>query len=278
MPVKNISAIIYFLIMLVSCQTSDKTTDPPGNLAEKFKPFLNGYWVTSDYIDDLAKTRSPVKSSEKLTYITEFSIDSTGLSGDSTHIGAAFGNHEGGDFILYFRQGHLATSLVTGITDYDTESNSYELGYVVNSHDTSLVLYHYDKNKKLLDKTKYTKAPANKSGDGTLDGFQYLVNKRLISGSYKIFDSSGQEMTSKLTSDGKITGFKEFRTYYIITDFASEPENTTDQICFEIQTKDQKCYGFEFRRDTLNLFEIPKDEMDTLFKPGPPVYKFVKQN
>lgn len=275
---KYISIIIPLFTILISCQTADKTTSQPNVLIEKFKPFLSGVWVTSDYIDDIVKTKSPLKSSEKLTFITEFSIDTTGISDDSIHIGAGMNNHEGSDFILYFKQGQTPTSLLTGIIDYDTESNSYELGYFINSHDTSLVLYHYDKNKKLLNKTKYTKVPESKSDDDILNGLQYIVNRKLISGSYKTIDTTGREITVELNNEGKITGFQGFKTYYVLTDFIAEPENITDQICFEIQTKNQKCYGFEFKGDILNLFEPAKNEQDTLFKPGLPIYKFVRQD
>lgn len=274
-PMKYISIVISFFIILVSCQTTDKTAGQPDKLIEKFKPFLNGIWVTSDYLDDIARTKSPLKSSEKLIFITEFTIDTTGVSDDSIHISAGLGNHEGYDFILYFRQGQTLTSLLTGITDYDTESNSYELGYIINNHDTSLVLYHYDKNKKLLDETKYTKVPQSLSDNNLGDGLQYIVNKKLISGTYKEMD---EETIVELTNSGKITGFYNYSTYYVITDFVAGPENTTDKICFEIQTNDQRCYGFKINGDTLNLIKLPEDETDTIFQLMEPIYKFVRQN
>lgn len=271
------SSLVAFIFLLpISCQTTDKKTDKHSNeLIEKFKPFLIGTWVPADYINDIVKTKSPLKSSNKITYISEFSIDTIKLSDDSIHIGAAMGNHEGGEFIIYFKQGLTSTSLPIKINE--DEISLYELGYVINGVDTSLVLFHYDKNKKLLEETKYIKVQASKPSGELGDGFQYIVNKKLIAGTYEVSDSTENKTRIELTADGKIKGFLGFKTYYILTDFVARPENGTDEICFEIQTKEQKCYGFNIIADTINLFEPAKDEQNSLFTPGPTIYRFVKQ-
>jgi hypothetical protein len=272
---KYSSIVAFIFLVFISCQTTDKKTGKHSNeLIGKFKPFLNGTWVPADYINEIVKTKSPFKSSDKITYISEFSIDTTKLSDDSIHIGAAMGNHEGGEFIIYFKQGLSSTSLPVKINE--DEVSLYELGYVISSGDTSLVLYHYDKNKKLLDETKYIKVQASKQNDELGDGLQYMVNKKLVAGTYNVLDSASNETTVWLTADGKIKGFLDFKTYYILTDFAAG-SNSTDEICFDIQTKDQKCYGFKIIADTINLFEPEKDKEDTLFKTGATIYKFVKQ-
>jgi hypothetical protein len=273
---KYLSIVIFLFIISQSCRTKGNTTVHSNELIEKFKPFLNGTWVPADYINDIVKTKSPFKSSGKITYISEFSIDATKLS-DSINIGAAMGNHEGGDFILHFKPGLTPASLPVSFGEYQNESSFYELGYVITSIDTSLELYHYDKNKKLLDKTKYMKVQAVRQNDDLGDGFQYMVNRKLLARSYNVSDSNGKETRVELTTDGKIKGFMGFKTYYIITDFAAGPENANDEICFDIQTKDQKCYGFKIIADTINLFEAAKDEEDTLFKPGQTIYKFIRQ-
>jgi hypothetical protein len=265
------------LITLTGCQTTDNA-NRSAELAKQFSPLLNGVWVVSDYIDDIAKTRSPLRSSGKLATITEMILDMKGITGDSTHIIASLGNHEGSDFILYFREGETSSSLLTDIKGFENKIDSYELGYVINNADTSLLLYRYNKDKKLLEKTKYIRSPKRISPENLGDGLQYLVNKKIMAGSYKITDSTGNETTVKFTIEGKTTGLKVFKTYFVLTDFVAASENATDEICFGTQTNDQKCYGFEFKGDTLHLFEPAKNEMDTLFTPGPSIYKFVKQD
>lgn len=274
MPVKFTITVFYFFLFLASCQSIDKTE----SLSNKFKPYLNGIWVVADYIEDVTKTRSPLISSDKLTFITEFVIDTAGIAADSVHIGAGMGNHEGMDFVLYFRKGKTSSSLLTDIKDFENAGDSYELGYSVSNTDTSLILYHYNDNKKLLDKTKYIKSPKRPSPENLNEGLQYMVNKNLLAGSYKVIDTSGGETAIILTPEGRIKGLKEFRNYFVLTDFVAAPGNTTDEICFEIQTSHQKCYGFEYKNDTLCLFEPAKDDLDSLFKPGPALYKFIKQH
>ncbi len=267
-----------FLHLLFSCNTiADKPSMPANKLAQQFKPFLHGVWVHGDYMDDILKTRSPVKSSEKLTFITQLTIDTSGISEDSINIGIALGNHEGSDLVLYFKQGQTPTSLLTNINGFEQESGFYELGYETSGNDTALKIYHYDSKHKLLDDTKYIKVAEVSTGGTLEDGFQYMVNKKLIAGSYIVTDSIGIERSVRMNSDGVISGLPGLRTYYVITDFVTSPEDNTDKICFDIQTDLQRCYAFEMRGDTISLFKARENERDTLFNKGPALYKFVKQ-
>ena len=273
-------SITVALIILIfsSCKTKDKKPGQDSNpLIEKFKPYLNGVWVSKEYVDDVKKNKSPLKSSDKLTFISEFSINAIDLEEDSIHVGAGFGNHEGGDFIIYFRNGQTATSLPTNLTGFNNEKDFYELGYSLKGHDTLLVIYDYDQNKNLVRKTNYIRSPKQPL-DNDVNGLQYVINQELVTGTYTIFDSVGNTATVQLTTDGRIKGFKDFKTYYILTDFVASPENLTDEICLEIQTREQKCYGFKITADTINLFEPATDEHDSPFKSGPTIYKFVRQN
>lgn len=272
--------IISFLIVFFSCNsTADKTPRQSVNeLVQKFKPFLHGVWVQADYLDDIEKTKSPVKSGEKLTFITEIIIDTSGISSDSLLAGMALGNHEASDLILYFKQGKTTTSLITNISGFENESDSYDLGYEISDNDTVLIIYHYDKNQKLLDKIKYIKSDEVAQSNNFEDGFQYMVNKKLMAGSYKVIDTAGIERSVKMSNDGAISGLPGFKTYYVITDFVASPENSTDQICFDIQTDRQICYAFEIRKDTIDIFNIPAGEMDTLTKGSHHlIFRFVKQ-
>lgn len=271
--------IISFLIVFFSCNSSADQTplQSTNELIKQFKPFLHGVWVQADYMDDIVKTKSPVKSGKKLTFITEIVIDTSDISADSVIADIALGNHEGSDLILYFKKGKALTSLITNISGFEDEFDSYDLGYEISNNDTGLIIYHYDKNQRLLDKIKYIKVDEVAHGSSLEDGFQYMVNKRLITGSYKVIDNTGFERSVKLSNDGTINGLPGFRTYYVITDFVASPEDSIDQICFDIQTDQQICYAFEIREDTIDLFKAPIHETDTLFKVGPVVYRFVRQ-
>lgn len=271
--------IISFLIVFFSCNsTADRTPLQSTNeLIKQFKPFLHGVWVQADYLDDIEKTRSPIKSGKKLTFITEIIIDTSDISADSLIAGIALGNHEGSNMILYFKTGKNSNSLITNIRGFENESDSYDLGYEISKSDTGLIIYHFDKNQKLLDKIEYIKVDEVAHGSNYEEGFQYMVNKKLMAGSYKVIDTTGIERSVQLTNEGIIDGLPGFKTYYVITDFVASPQDSIDQICFDIQTDKQICYAFEIRKDTMDLFKAPINEADTLFRIGPVMYRFVKQ-
>jgi hypothetical protein len=272
-------AIAFLLIIVAACKQAKQKTisEKQIDLSQKFKPILHGVWVPVDYVTELTKTKSPHKASDYLATISEFAIDTSGNSLDSLEVGISLGNHEGSQFILYFKQGKSSNSLLTNITDFDDKNGSYELGYQPNVADTFLMLYHYDKNKKLIDQTKYIKVKEVQPGKPVEDGFQYMVNKKLIAGIYKATDTTGKEFIVTLSNDGTISGFPNRKTYYILTDFVAENEEGPDEICFDIQTSDQNCYGFEMKGDTINLFKPQENKDDTIIQKNPVLYTLVKQ-
>lgn len=146
-----------------------------------------------------------------------------------------------------------------------------------NVADTFLMLYYYDKNKKLIDQTKYIKVTEVQSGKSLEDGFQYMVNKKLIAGIFKATDTTGKEFIITLGNDGSISGFPYRKTYYILTDFVAEDEEGPDENCFDIQTSDQNCHGFQIKKHTINLFTQQENKDDTIIQKKPVLYTLVKQ-
>jgi hypothetical protein len=199
----------------------------------------------------------------------ELIIDTTGIVGDSLEVGAP-GIHEGTSFILYFRRGQTSTSLPTNIINDNTTGDFYELSYTISGSDTSLILSVYNKEKKITNQTQYLKAPKNSEG-----ALQYMVNKTLFAGSYKVEDSSGNASVLTFTNDGHIIGLPNYKKYYVLTDFVAESENNVDQVCFDIQTSNQQCYGFVVKADTIKLYEVKEGQDSTEF--GDLKYTLVRQ-
>ncbi|MGV3508278.1 MAG: hypothetical protein ACO1N7_03235, partial [Sphingobacteriaceae bacterium] len=264
--------LISVLIILAACQTNSATAERhTTDVQLNFKAIINGNWVEPTYIDDLAKTKSPYKSQNALNSIVELNIDTIGIKGDSLEIGSP-SVHEGGSFFVFFRPGIMANSFPTTLKDYDNESNFYELGYLISSKDTAVVIYHYNQNKKLIGQSEYKKVPEN--SEGTL---QYMVNKTLVSGKYQATDTTGRSTTVRLTNDGKVIGLPSFSNYYVLTDFEAGPENNLDEICFNIHSNNQKCYAYEIKGDTINLYETIENEDHKTLTFGQQKYKLVKQ-
>jgi hypothetical protein len=75
---KPLVYLLLILALLPSCSNNGVNENEATNitessvsdsLKEKFIPYFSGVWTLSDYIDDLAKTKSPLKSSDKLNQI-----------------------------------------------------------------------------------------------------------------------------------------------------------------------------------------------------------------
>lgn len=274
--------IIFSFVILTACNTNkssdsnSNTLDNPteiktNEIEPNYKSILNGDWVETTYIADLTKTKSPYKSQDALKSIVELNIDTSQTKGDSLEIGSP-SIHEGMSFIVYFKPGIAANSFPTSLIDYDNESNFYELGYLITSKDTTVLIYHYNRNEKLIGQTEFRRVPKNSEG-----ALQYTVNKTLVAGKYQTIDTTGKSITVQLTNDGKVIGLSEFTKYYVLTDFVAGPLNNLDEICFDIQTKNQKCYAYEFKGDTINLYETIENEDHVTLTLGQLKYELVKQ-
>lgn len=265
---KNILYALLCTSLLLSCKSNSKQsvgdttsnnslTDSTQKLIAQFKPFIQGVWVKSDYIDAVSKTKSPYKSSDKLGGVASVFIDFPVEKADSIHIGYSLNNHEGSEFTLYFKTGQMPTSLKIGLPDYDSKSNFYELGYAITNKDTSLILYHYNKANQIIDKTRYTRVAAKAiDGSDAAWGIQYITNKKIITGNYMMADSTGSVSKCAFTNEGNVSGFPDFKSYWVNTDFEAGPENNLDEIFFDLYSKQQKSYAYKILLDTLKLYDV----------------------
>ena len=264
-----------FSIIWTSCQNSPSSIslvkiNESDSLKVKFAPILNGDWVATSYFDSISISKSPYRSQNVLPGIVEFSIDLHNSIADSVLLGAS-GIHEGISPTLYFRKGKLETSLPINLYGEEKE-NFYELGYQTNNHNTTLLIYKYNRDGSLVSTIKYSKVRNHKE-----DAFQYQLNKMLFSGIYNVTDSSGKSFEVELTNDGVIKGLPNQNKYFVMADFVADEENAEDQLCFEIQTSKQVCYGYKINGDTLQLFDQVEDENKVFLKLGDKKYEFVRK-
>jgi len=288
---KNVLYILLITTLFFSCKSNIKqrvkdstnTSNSGGNqtydLIQKFRPFIQGIWVKKTYMEDAYETKSPYTSRLKLRGVAGMQIKLPHSKSDSADVGYSLNNHEGGDFILYFKLGQKPNSLKINLPDYDVKNNFYEIGYVIKGNDTSLVLYHYDKNNHVIDSTIYTKVADEASDENDAGwGIQYIINKMLITGRYLAIDSAGATSKIEFTNAGKLSGFDNFKKFYISTDFEAGPENNIDQIGFyQSEISKAKWYSFKFQADTLKLYNIGENADSTLLTIGKLKYKLIRQ-
>jgi len=284
---KKVFYLLSIITLFSNCRSNNKQTatdsaktsrpiDQTQQLIKKFKPFLPGVWVTIDYINDLDKTHSPFKSFVKLHGIPSFIIDADSIKADSLVAGASMNNHEGDQFVIYLKKGINPAALPLKM-DYENRMHFYDLGYLINKNDTNLVIYRYDKNKKLINQIIYEKV-IDKDMNGDMGyGIDYITNKKLISGKYIVTDSLGNTTNIEFTNDGKVAGFPGISTYYVNTDFEAGPANNIDQLSFDLYTKHQKDFAFKIYEDTLNVYRTTANADSTLLFFGKLVYKMVRK-
>lgn len=104
-----------------------------------------------------------------------------------------------------------------------------------------------------------------------------MINKTLISGNYILTDTLNRSFKVSFTNDGYVSGFGDFKTYFVDVDFETPPGNNMDQIAFDLNSKNDKLYAFKINRDTLNLYQTSydKDSIDMIL--GKRVFKLVKK-
>ena len=280
--------VLYGLVissLLLSCRSNTKKTDKDSvannsqtdqtqQIIKKFKPIIQGVWVKSDYIDEVAKTKSPLKAFSKASPITTMIIETEFVKGDSILIDIGYGNHEGGNLLIKFHPGHSISSIMAYTPGGNIENSFYELKYSI-SKDTTLTLYTYNERKKLVDSAHYFKAFNSTHVKELGYATNYMVNKALKLGAYTLIDTLNHASKISFTQDGNVSGLSDFKTFYINIDFTTPPNNL-DEIIFDLYSKKQKSYAFNIDADTLKLFEtfLSKDSIDLVLSKLK--YKLVK--
>ena len=254
-----------FLLCSTTATSSQKTKKP--DTYKIFKTIINGSWCQADYLLDINNTKSPVRSKNKLWQIVLMNINTKSIKNNKLTVEAP-SVHEGGTFNIDFKKKAIAANAAsTDITDYDHLKEGgyfYELGFVLSliepgKVDTSLVLYHYNNKKILIDETKYLR-----SFTGEYDALQYMVANTLITGNYKGVDDAGKPLQLTFTNSGIVKGLASIKKYYVLTDFVAQFGKGMDEICFDIQTTNQICYCFEIDGNCLKLYAVKNDKKGEL--------------
>ena len=278
--------VVFLSIGLLSCSSESQTAvvenvepskDLNDSLAIDFGQIITGVWVLSDYISDIKKTKSPLKSSALLEGVCTMIIDGINFQ-DSTSVGVSWNNHEGMSFMLYNQQGQTKTQLKTNLFDYDNEENYFELGYKVNEGDTSLVINHYDTANQLIAVKSYSKVLQSQDNNSCDWGISYIVNQEILSGNYAVIDSNAVVTNITCSNDGLIEGHPDFDSFYIYTDFNGGPIANYDGINLT-KGEEISSHFFKCQKDTLYMYSMKvgtnslgPQELDKL------VYRFVSNN
>lgn len=260
---------------------SNSVSATNNTIAKQVLPIINGFWVQATYLDAIARSQSPFQAQNTLKEVTEMQINSTALRQDSMEVGLNLGNHEGGQFSIYFRPARNPQSLPISHRNYEHPENYYELGYTVRQTDTVLHLNEYTARHQLASSVAYRRVRLPKKlaaqEAGTNTGLQYEVNRILMSGRYAGYDSSGAAVQVQFMPDGSVAGMPQFKQYYVGTDFAAGPENNLDQLVFDLYTSQQRNFTYRFHKDTLRIYALQTDSTHTELSPARLHYTLVRR-
>lgn len=277
---KNLTLLLVFPMLLLSCgnESNSSQKEQPVSIKEQFVPIINGTWVATDYLEEVAKTKSPKAAFAKAEGLVAMEINTAEILSDSLTVAGSWNNHEGYLYTIYFKQGQDGKSLVTTHTYNDYGTDFYELSYkLVNNTDTQLLFKRYSADKKLKEERSYVKVTGPLTADSEPYGLQYMVNKTLFSGKYTAIDANGATSEIELTDDGMVKGFGTHKIYYVYTDFMDGDFTNMDEMSFDAFTKEQKPYIFELSGDTLKLYQALQNEERTQLIRGPYKYSLVRK-
>lgn len=277
---RQLAYIILSVFIFTGCsneKTSKNAQNQIDSLKQNFSTIFNGVWVSTDYINAIEQTKSPIKASEKLIGIVSMILDGTSAS-DSVEVFASWNNHEGYSFTTYLNKDQKSNSFKTNITDIDEQSNFYELGYETINNETFLFLYHYNKSSKFIDKKRYSKVAEKQLENDPSLGLQYIVNEKLFSGNFLQIDNKKASKKVIFKSDGTLTGSSDFTTYHVFTDFMGMPKTNIDRIVFNLDSKNSKSFAFKKENDTTYLYStIGNEDAGQTLKLDKLQYKLVRQ-
>ena len=289
---KNFYTVVFFSIFL-SCGSNTKSNhqdtlahnankidNSAKGLLKRFGPFINGFWVKKDYVESIIKTKSPRQSYSKANGMVAIIINRDSVKGDSMTAAVGWENHEGGELVLKLKTGQMQSALKTTlVTVEDNPGDFYELGYRVVAHDTNVIVYHYNKQKKLIRSDLYMKDLPEVGKPSELSDVGYRrVNQALVTGVYSALDSIGQPLKIKMDNEGNITGFNGFKSYAVNIDFAEGYRENLDEIWFDpFDNKKRKAYAFKIKRDTIKLYDTSLNADSTELILGKLKYNLIKQ-
>jgi hypothetical protein len=224
-------------------------------LGARLSPILSGYWLSSAYLQKLARTRSPATAFSYLPngpasiYIEPFASQT-----DSFHIGASYGMHEGGEFTLLLPPAIAANTIPLKQQYGDQPGTAKELVYQISSRDTTLSFVERQaKGKRITTTIAYQRVVPSGIKTDLNGGVEWGVNQLLMVGRYRGADSLQHAVSAQFLPNGTVKGLP-FRKYLIQVDFTGP--HGGDEVIFDVYTRAQLKMAASFGCDTLRLYSM----------------------
>lgn len=206
---------------------------------------FGGIWVNKKYADKLLATKSP-KKSQDIAPITMMELP-TDINKEGKVI---WGFHEG-----------VNAKIVR-------KNNGYEIQFKEGDEPAQGLELKDGMLKTKKDEFIKLNSAANKND-------YHVVEELLFAGKY---DLDGKQV--EFTPTGKIIGWDNFTYYSVLIDYY-DAGMQVDQIRLGKNFENSKLYGFDFKKDKLNIYELkcvePEGKYCNVVKNGKRLYKLTKQ-
>lgn len=257
--------ILYGLLIvcgLISCKEEKKEkilVEPPKVIPTVTPVELHGTWIKEAYVEDLTRTKSPIKSFKMLNDIALFSFDTANLKGDILRGGLSWNGHEGGECTATFKSGKTPRSILIRI-EGDTVKTPREL--VLENNE--LLLMSYPSNGSAIAEKYVRASEKNTHIDSSLG---YPARRLLFAGKWQWKDMK-KDTTYKveMSEEGAVKGSPNFIKYDVMTDFAAEPLPYDQVFFFDAKVKKPRILQFKSLGDTLKLTERLKKKEVLVFQ------------
>jgi hypothetical protein len=249
---KILTSTVVCLALLAACKNSDNTTgtttttttattastaNPKTLTRAEANTKMSGLWMSEAYLQEVKAKRSVVAATEP-SPILGFSLRPEELNADKDVKLYGFGTHEGG------MDAPLKWDEAKGVFVHDMSQYKPD---DFNPFSTVFELKYREEGK--IDMTQ----------DGKTNTFvrakdiTEAINEVLLQGEY----TDSKVNTISLGADSKCSGFNNFSTYSVQTDFF--PNLNFDAIAFNSggEYEDQKLYHYKFKdAKTVEIFEV----------------------
>lgn len=276
----RICCYLFIIVLFVACRIKPENHSHSNSpihgdayqtqrLIDKFKPMVQGVWVKKDYLEKVILTKSPLAAADLANGITTFFVNTDHIQGDSLIVPIGAGNHDGSTLVLRFNHGIKKSTLIFG---------GGNLGFKVEGKDTILIFEQFDEQKNAAIKTYFVRALRRQPDNNLGYGMEYVINKNIIAGDYRMTDSTGSIALINLENNGRVKGFLNFTAYSINIDLNSNVRDNLDEIFFTGGRAKDLSYSFKFNQDTLKLYETKVSSKDSdLLELGKLKYTLIRQ-
>ncbi len=253
-----LGSILCFLSLFTACSQDNSKADKPASKALTIKD-LEGTWVNTLYLDDVAKTHSPRQSFPQSGEISQLNFAPNALKNDTLFGELSYNGHEGGRFIVLPKAGNLPNSFRFGEFTEDLQDAPSDLTIENNI----LTITHYEPKGGGRVKEPLTFRRISKTIISLDDGAGIGVIHTLFFGNWMLTPPKGDAEIIQIDSIGKIYGPTNYAKLSIPTDYTGPEETHDDVLVLEKGKTKPLALRFKFKGTEVDFMAV-KDGKETL--------------